>query len=201
MLYTFDKVYAKDNIILAGVDEAGRGPLAGPVYAAAVILNKNFVIEKLNDSKQLTEKRRNLLYEEITNTAVSYCIATASVEEIDSINILKASLLAMRRAVEGLAVKPELVLVDGNTDPSLEYKTTCIVKGDALSASIAAASILAKVARDKYLVELAEQYPNYFFEKHKGYPTKLHYQMLDKFGPCKEHRNSFLKKWRISRIG
>lgn len=180
---------------LCGVDEAGRGPLAGDVYAAAVILPKDCVIEGLNDSKKLSEAKRELLYDEIVEKAVSYCIAVATVKEIEEKNILNATFLAMRRAVEGLSVKPELVLVDGNRDPKLEQRTKCIVKGDATSASIAAASILAKVARDRYMKEMDKQYPEYQFGRHKGYGTKLHYQMLEQHGESEIHRHSFLKKY------
>ena len=178
---------------LCGVDEAGRGPLAGDVYAAAVILKPDTVIEGLNDSKKLTEKKRELLFDEICEKAEAYCVAVATVEEIDRLNILQATFLAMRRAVEGLGVK--LVLVDGNRNPELPVHSRLVVKGDGTSACIAAASILAKVSRDRYMAELAEQYPQYGFEKHKGYGSKLHYQMLDAHGISPVHRKSFLKKY------
>lgn len=181
--------------LLCGVDEAGRGPLAGDVYAAAVILPPDCELPGLNDSKKLSAKKREALYEQITAQAVSYCVATASAEEIDRLNILQATFLAMRRAVEGLSVQPELVLVDGNRNPGLPIHTRLVVKGDATSASIAAASILAKVERDRYMERLAEEYPQYQFEKHKGYGTELHYQMLDQFGPSPIHRKSFLKNY------
>ena len=179
---------------LCGVDEAGRGPLAGPVFAAAVILPSAFVISGINDSKKLSDKRRETLYDEITANALSYCIVSSPPEEIDRINILQATLLCMRRAVEGLKVAPDLVLIDGNRMPQgLTRPAQTVVKGDATYASIAAASILAKVARDRFMMELAREYPAYRFEQHKGYPTKLHYEMIKQYGilPC--HRKSFLR--------
>lgn len=186
---------------LCGVDEAGRGPLAGDVYAAAVILPEDCVIEGLNDSKKLTAKKREKLFDEIREKAVCYCIATASVEEIEQNNILNATFLAMNRAVEGLSQKPDLVLVDGNRDPKLSYPTKCIVKGDSTSACIAAASILAKVARDRYMEQVDRDYPEYEFSRHKGYGTKLHYQKLDEFGESPVHRHSFLKKYYLQKTG
>lgn len=196
-IFAFDQnQYVK---LLCGVDEAGRGPLAGDVYAAAVILPEGCVIEGLNDSKKLSEKKRELLYDQIIERATAYCIATASVAEIEEINILNATFLAMNRAVAGLSIEPELVLVDGNRDPHLPYHTRTIVKGDATSACIAAASILAKVARDRYMKAMDEAYPQYQFCKHKGYGTKLHYQMLDEFGESDVHRHSFLKKYYAAR--
>ena len=180
--------------IICGVDEAGRGPLAGPVCAAAVILPENHNIEGLNDSKKLTEKKREALYDVIKNEAVAYSIAMASEKEIDEINILQATYVAMRRAVAGLSVQPDFVLVDGNRDPILGIDTRTVIKGDALSASIAAASVLAKVTRDRYMLEISEKYPEYQFPKHKGYGTKLHYEMLEKYGISDIHRRSFLKK-------
>lgn len=185
--------------LLCGVDEAGRGPLAGDVYAAAVILPVDCEIEGLNDSKKLTAKRRDALYDEITARAVSWCVATATVEEIERLNILGATFLAMRRAVEGLSPAPQLALVDGNRDPGLPVHTKCVVKGDAVSASVAAASILAKVSRDRYMEQIAREYPQYAFEQHKGYGTKLHYQKLDEFGESPVHRHSFLKKYYAAR--
>lgn len=181
--------------VVCGVDEAGRGPLAGPVCAAAVILPKGYVIDGVNDSKKLSEKKREMLFEKIKEEALAYSIATASAKEIDEINILQATFLAMRRAVEGLNIKPDIALIDGNKEPGLDISMRTIVKGDARSASIASASILAKVTRDRYMLEMAEKYPNYQFDKHKGYGTKLHYEMLDSFGPCEIHRQSFLKTW------
>ncbi len=194
-LFLYDKEARSECGVICGIDEAGRGPLAGDVYAAAVILPDDIIIEGINDSKKLTEKKREALFDVICEKAVSYCIATASVEEIDSINILNAAMLAMRRAYEGLSVKPDTALIDGNKTPGLGIPEKAIVKGDATSASIAAASILAKVARDRYMKELAEKYPKYMFQKHKGYGTKLHYEMLDKYGPSPIHRMSFLKKY------
>lgn len=193
--YDFDESIRNEYGVFCGTDEAGRGPLAGDVYAAAVILNPDDVIEEINDSKKLSEKKREKLFDVIKEKAVSWCIATASVEEIEEINILNAAMLAMKRAVSGLDVKPEFVLVDGNKIPDgLEIKADCLVKGDALSASIGAASILAKVARDRYMKEIAIKYPEYGFEKHKGYGTKQHREALLKYGPCPVHRMSFLKK-------
>lgn len=193
-LYAFDAEKRNDYSILCGVDEAGRGPLAGDVYAAAVILDPMNPIEGINDSKKLTEKKRELVFEEICSKAVSYSIATATVEEIEEINILNAAMLAMKRAVEGLSVVPSYVLVDGNKMPDISIMAETVVKGDANSASIAAASILAKVSRDKKLIELDKIYPEYGFSKHKGYGTKAHYEALMKYGPSPVHRMSFLKK-------
>lgn len=190
-----NEALSKGYHIVCGVDEAGRGPLAGPVYAAAVILPKGYVIEGVNDSKKLTEKKREVLFDKIIAECEDYCIATASEQEIDDINILNATFLAMKRAVEGLKVKPDLALIDGNKEPGLDIDQQTIVKGDAKSATIAAASILAKVARDRYMLEMADKYPQYQFEKHKGYGTKLHYEALDEFGPSEIHRMTFLKKW------
>lgn len=197
-LYVYDEAVRNElsDGLLCGVDEAGRGPLAGDVFAAAVILDPSVKIEGINDSKKLSEKKRELLFSEITKKAKAYCVARASVAEIEDINILNAAMLAMKRAVEGLGITPELVIADGNKCPdtgSIEVRS--VVKGDALSASIAAASVLAKVSRDRYMLEMAEKYPDYCFDKHKGYGTKLHYQMLDEHGPSKIHRMSFLKKY------
>ena len=195
-LYDFELI-AYDNGFSAvcGVDEAGRGPLAGDVYAAAVILPRGVEIKGVNDSKKLSEKKRESLFDVITEKAVSYCIATSTVEEIDTLNILQASLLAMRRAVAGLSVQPDLALVDGNQDPHLAIAATPIIGGDGKSASIAAASILAKVARDRYMRQLDLQFPEYQFSRHKGYGTKLHYEMLTQYGISPVHRHTFLKKW------
>jgi len=180
---------------ICGVDEAGRGPLAGPVYAAAVILSPENPIEGLNDSKKLSEKKREALYDMIIENAVAYSVASASVEEIEQLNILGATYLAMTRAVEALTEKPALVLIDGNrTPPSLTIPSRTIVKGDSLSESIAAASILAKVTRDRLLLELDTAYPQYGFAAHKGYGTPAHTLAIREFGPCPEHRPSFLKK-------
>ena len=178
---------------VCGVDEAGRGPLAGPVFAAAVILPRGLAIEGLNDSKKLTEKRREQLFDEIISNAVAYGVASASELEIDEHNILQATFLAMRRAAEALAVRPGFALIDGNAAPGLSCPSRCIVGGDGKSASIAAASVLAKVSRDRYMQKLDEQYPQYHFAKHKGYPTREHYAALLKYGPAPVHRMSFLK--------
>lgn len=180
---------------VCGVDEAGRGPLAGPVYAAAVILSPDNPIEGLNDSKKLSEKKREALYDVIIERAVAYSIASASVEEIERLNILGATYLAMTRAVEGLSITPSLVLIDGNrTPPALRLPSRTIVKGDSLSESIAAASILAKVTRDRLLLEMDAAYPQYGFAAHKGYGTAAHTEAIRTYGPCPEHRPSFLKK-------
>ena len=181
--------------IVCGVDEAGRGPLAGPVFAAAVILPIDKEIEGLNDSKKLSEKKRDLLFDKIKEEAIDYCIASVDEKTIDEINILQATFLAMRNAVNGLKIKPDIALIDGNQSPKLAIAERTIIKGDALSASIAAASILAKVSRDRFLMELDKQYPEYCFAKHKGYGTKLHYETLDKYGISPVHRMSFLKKY------
>ena len=179
---------------ICGVDEAGRGPLAGPVCAAAVILPPDTVVDGVNDSKKLTEKKREALFDVIKETAVSYCIAYASVEEIESINILNATMLAMKRAVEGLDVKADYAMIDGNKMPPLDIDGETIVKGDAKSMSIACASILAKVSRDRLLYEYAKEYPQYHFDKHKGYGTAAHREAIIKYGPCPYHRMSFLTK-------
>ena len=179
---------------VCGVDEAGRGPLAGPVCAAAVILPENTIIEGVNDSKKLSEKKREALFDVIKEQALSYSIAFASVEEIEDINILNATMLAMKRAVEGLDVKADYAMIDGNRLPDLSIDSEVIIKGDAKSMSIACASILAKVSRDRLLYEYAEEYPEYLFDKHKGYGTKAHVEAIKKYGPCPYHRLSFLKK-------
>ena len=189
---------------VCGVDEAGAGPLMGPVYAAAVILPRECVIEGLNDSKKLTEKKREALYEVITATALAWSVASVSAAEIDATDILSARMKAMQSAIDGLAVKPDMALIDGNRDHGKHAAITtphrCIVGGDGCSASVAAASILAKVSRDRYVTEvLDKRYPQYQFAKHKGYGTKLHYAMLDQYGPCPEHRLTFLKKWEAGR--
>ncbi|MBR5479556.1 MAG: ribonuclease HII [Clostridia bacterium] len=188
---------AKNNgyNIICGVDEAGRGPLAGPVFAAAVILPYNIEIEGLNDSKKVSEKKREALFDIICERAIAFGIASCDEKEIDDINILNASMLAMSRAVEKLSVKPEIALIDGNKTPKLDMPAVAIVKGDAKSASIAAASILAKVSRDRFMLKLAEEYPQYEFEKHKGYPTKLHYDKIREFGVSPIHRMTFLRKF------
>lgn len=180
--------------LICGVDEAGRGPLAGPVCAAAVILPKGLVIPGLNDSKKLSDKRRRELFPIIQQEAVSFGIAFASQEEIDEINILQATFLAMRRAMEQLNPQPEFALIDGNRETDFGVPCRTVIKGDSLSANIAAASVLAKVTRDNWMMEAAEKYPGYGFEIHKGYGTKAHYAALEKLGPCPIHRRSFLKK-------
>ena len=182
--------------LICGVDEAGRGPLAGPVCAAAVILPPDLEIEGLNDSKKLTEKKRDALYDIITEKALAYGIAMATEQEIDEINILQATFLAMKRAVEQLSLRPSFVLVDGNREPDLgDLPLKTIVKGDSLSANIAAASILAKVTRDRYMVEMDARYPQYGFAVHKGYGTQKHYEALRQYDACPIHRRSFLKKF------
>lgn len=193
-LFDFDSELRKEYPVICGVDEAGRGPLAGDVYAAAVVLRDGLLIDYLNDSKKISEKRREELFDVITSQADAYCVAAASVEEIDSMNILNAAMLAMKRAVEGLGIKPDLALIDGNRLPDLDCQCRYVIKGDATSASISAASILAKVSRDRYMKELAEKYPQYAFEQHKGYGTKLHYEKLKEFGISEVHRRTFLKK-------
>ena len=180
---------------ICGIDEAGRGPLAGPVYAAAVILPAGLEIPGLNDSKKLSEKKREELFDVITENAVSWAVGTADEKEIDDINILNATFLAMKRAVEGLSVRADYALVDGNRYPNIGHiKEETVIKGDGKVMSIAAASILAKVSRDRYMLEMANEYPQYQFEKHKGYGTKLHYEMIEKYGISPIHRKSFLKK-------
>ena len=180
---------------ICGIDEAGRGPLAGPVYAAAVILPVGLEIEGLNDSKKLSEKKREKLFDVICEKAISYSIGIANEKEIDEINILNATFLAMHRAVEGLSVKPDYALIDGNQYPKIPFvKEETVIKGDAKSMSIAAASIIAKVSRDRFMLEMTEKYPEYCFEKHKGYGTKLHYEKILEYGPSPIHRMSFLKK-------
>lgn len=181
--------------LVCGVDEAGRGPLAGPVCAAAVILPANIEIPGLNDSKKLSDKRRRELYPVIMEQAISYGIAFADHQEIDEINILQATYLAMERAINALHIKPELALIDGNRAKDFGIPVKTVVHGDSLSASIAAASVLAKVTRDNLMLKLAEEYPQYGFEIHKGYGTKAHYEALEKYGPCPIHRTSFLKKF------
>ncbi|MGP1543947.1 MAG: ribonuclease HII [Candidatus Fimenecus sp.] len=192
--FSLEKEYInKGYAFVAGVDEAGRGPLAGDVYAACVILDENNLPEGLDDSKKLTQKKRETLFDEIKEKAVCFSIGTASVSEIDEINILQATFLAMKRAVQGMKIKPSLLLIDGNREPKTGIPEITVIKGDAKSKSIAAASILAKVARDRYMLELSEKYPEYAFEKHKGYGTKLHYEKIKRFGISEIHRKSFLK--------
>ena len=196
----YEKTLYDNTEIVCGVDEAGRGPLAGRVYAAAVILPENFSeiseLEKLNDSKKLSEKKRDELAEAIKQKARAWCIAYAEVEEIEEINILNAALLAMNRAIEGLEIKPDFALIDGNCTRNIKVKCKIVVGGDAKCPSIAAASILAKTERDKYCYEyLDKDFPEYEFAKHKGYGTKAHYEAVKKYGLCKEHRPSFFKKF------
>ena len=188
-----DALRAEGFEIVCGVDEAGRGPLAGPVCAAAVILPRGVMIEGLDDSKKLTEKRREALYDVIIAAAEAYGVAFADVEEIEELNILGATYLAMNRAIAALGVGIDLALIDGNRNAGIEYPSRCIVKGDAKCVSIAAASVLAKVTRDRYMRALAEKYPGYGFERHKGYGTEAHYAAIRALGPCPEHRPSFLR--------
>ena len=194
-LWTLEnEIYASGISLICGVDEAGRGPLAGPVCAAAVILPRSLDIPGLNDSKKLSEKKREELFDVICREAAAYGIAFAGVEEIEKFNILNATFLAMNRAIAKLVVMPELALIDGNRNTGIEINSRCIVKGDSKCADIAAASILAKVTRDRYMYEMAEKYPQYHFDKHKGYGTKLHYEAIREFGPSPIHRMSFLRK-------
>ena len=194
-LWTLEnEIYASGISLICGVDEAGRGPLAGPVCAAAVILPRGLDIPGLNDSKKLSEKKREELFDVICREAAAYGIAFAGVEEIEKFNILNATFLAMNRAIAKLGVMPELALIDGNRNTGIEINSRCVVKGDSRCADIAAASILAKVSRDRYMLTLAEKYPQYHFEQHKGYGTKLHYEAIREFGPSPIHRMSFLRK-------
>lgn len=200
-LWTYEREQWNQGIqTVCGVDEAGAGPLAGPVYAAAVILPRELDIPGLNDSKKLSEKKREALFDMIIAQAVSYSIQRVEAAEIDEMDILNARMKAMQLAIDGLAVQPDIALIDGNRDHGSRFAVTTphvtIVGGDGKSASIAAASILAKVSRDRYVsAELDSLYPQYQFAKHKGYGTKLHYEMLDQYGPCPQHRRTFLKKW------
>ncbi len=190
-----NQAYEHGSLVICGVDEAGRGPLAGPVFAAAVVLRKGQIIEGANDSKKLSEKRREALFDVICREAADYCIASVDESVIDEINILQATYLAMSCAVEGLKFKPDMCLIDGNRKPpQIEQQCQTIVKGDGLSVSIACASILAKVSRDRFMLELDKQYPEYNFAKHKGYGTQLHIDMLRRYGASPVHRRSFLKK-------
>lgn len=179
--------------VVCGVDEAGRGPLAGPVFAAAVILPENYTHDILNDSKKLSEKKRDLVYDDIVRDAVSWSVGVATEKEIDQVNILNATFLAMKRAVEGLNIKPDLAYIDGNRYPNTGVKEITIVKGDSKCMSVAAASIIAKVSRDRFMLAMDEMFPQYQFSKHKGYGTKLHYEMIEKYGISEIHRRSFLK--------
>lgn len=195
-LWNYEHIcYDEGFEIVCGIDEAGRGPLAGPVCAAAVVLPRDLEIEGLNDSKKLSDKRRRVLFDEITAQAVTYGIAFATEQEIDGINILQATFLAMRRALAQLSIQPSIALIDGNRETDFGLPVRTIVKGDSLSANIAAASILAKVTRDDFMLEQAKLYPEYGFDIHKGYGTKAHYEALRKYGPCPIHRRTFLKKF------
>ena len=206
-LWTYEREQWKNGVqTVCGVDEAGAGPLMGPVYAAAVILPREADIPGLNDSKKLTEKKREALYEIITAQAAAWSVARVEAAEIDKMDILNARMLAMQKALDGLPLRPDLALIDGNRDHgsryAIEIPHRLFVGGDGKSASFAAASILAKVSRDRYVsTELDAKYPQYQFAKHKGYGTKLHYEMLDQYGPCPEHRRTFLKKWEAKRHG
>lgn len=193
--YEFEKAAVNSGFsCICGVDEAGRGPLAGPVCAAAVILPEGAVIEGLDDSKKLTEKKRERLYDIIKQTAVAYSVAYGTLEEIETVNILEATYLAMNRAIEGLNVKPDFALIDGNRVPrGIKIPCEAIVKGDSKSMSVAAASVLAKVTRDRLMLEYDKKYPEYNFKKHKGYGTKEHTELIKQYGPCEIHRLSFLK--------
>ena len=188
------RLYDRGFEHICGIDEAGRGPLAGPVCAAAVILPKGLEIEGVNDSKKLTEKKREALFDIITEKALACSIAFGTNTEIDRINILQCTLLTMKKAVEGLSIKPDYAIIDGNKLPDLDIPSEYVIKGDAKSMSIACASILAKVSRDRLMYEYAKKYPEYHFEKHKGYGTKLHISSIMEYGPCEIHRATFLKK-------
>ena len=190
-----DSFYTQGYKVICGVDEAGRGPLAGPVCAAAVILPEHLEIPGLTDSKKLTDKKRRALFPVIQERAIAFGIGFASEQEIDEINILQATFLAMRRAMEQLKVRPDLALIDGNRETDFGLPVRTVIKGDSLSLNIAAASVLAKVSRDDVMLRLAETYPAYGFDIHKGYGTRAHYEALEKFGPCPIHRKSFLKKF------
>lgn len=194
-MWLFEKEMKENGYsLVCGIDEAGRGPLAGPVYAACVILPECCVINGINDSKKLSEKKRELLFDEITQKALDYNIASVDEKIIDEINILNATHLAMNDAIEGMKIKPDFALIDGNSIKNMKTPHQTIVKGDAKSISIAAASILAKVARDRYITEISDKYPQYEFAKHKGYGTKLHTDLLKQYGPCEIHRRTFLTK-------
>jgi len=196
-MWLYEREYLEKGCkLVCGVDEAGRGPLAGPVFAAAVILPQELQIDGLDDSKKLSEKKREALFDIICEKAIAFGIASSDEKEIDDINILNASLLAMKRAVSKLSVSPDVILVDGNKTFETDIHIKSLVKGDSLSANIAAASILAKVSRDRFMLKLAERYPEYRFEKHKGYPTKLHYEMVEAYGISDVHRKTFFKKYK-----
>lgn len=188
------KLHIEGKTYVAGVDEAGRGPLAGPVFAAAVIMDEDKYIPDIKDSKKLSEKKREQIFDYIIENAVAYSVFSVDEKEIDEINILNATHKAMNSAVDGLSIKPDYVLIDGNSIKNMSYPHETVVKGDAKVACIAAASILAKVSRDRYIKEIGKQYPEYSFEKHKGYGTKVHTEAILKYGPCPIHRLTFLKK-------
>ena len=200
-----EAAHEKGYALVCGCDEAGAGPLAGPVYAGAVILRPGLELPYLNDSKQVTPKRRDLLFDQIREASAAWAVASVSPEEIDATDILSARMKAMQLAIDALPVQPDYALIDGNRDKGKHFALVTphetVVKGDSRSASIAAASIVAKVSRDRVMEELAEKYPQYRFERHKGYGTRLHYEMLDKYGPSPVHRRSFLKKWEAARHG
>lgn len=189
-----NEAISKGYKFVCGIDEAGRGPLCGPVCAAAVILPVDCEIDGINDSKKLSEKKREAIFDVIKDKAIAYSVSMVDAKTVDEINILQATFLAMRNAVDGLTVKADYALIDGNQKPGLSIPQQTVVKGDAKSVSIAAASILAKVSRDRYMMEIDGKYPEYQFAKHKGYGTKLHYEMIEQYGICEEHRKSFLKK-------
>lgn len=194
-LFEMEKALRQEGFhLVCGVDEAGRGPLAGPVYAAAVILPEDVSLPGLNDSKKLSEKTREILFDEITEKALSYGIGYATEKEIDDINILNAVYLAMNRAIGQLEMKPDILLIDGNRNKGIDGNSRCVIKGDSKCACIAAASILAKVSRDRFMLEMDKKYPQYEFAKHKGYGTALHYDRIRQYGPSDIHRRSFLKK-------
>ena len=187
------EIQSQGYTLVCGADEAGAGPLAGPVYAAAVILPEDFDLPWLNDSKKVTPKRREVLFDQICTQAVAWAVASVGEREIDEINILNARLKAMDLAIHKLDPAPDFALIDGNRNSGITIPNRAVVHGDSLSASISAASVLAKVSRDRYMLEMAKRYPEYHFERHKGYGTKLHYEMLQQYGPCPIHRRSFLK--------
>ena len=194
-LIEFDRQVKDEGFkLLAGVDEAGRGPLAGPVFACAIIMNEDNIIEDINDSKKISEKKREMLYDVILDNALAVSVAYMDEKQIDEINILNATMLAMDAAIKGLEIKPDIVLIDGNRDKGIDGNTRCVVKGDAKSYNVAAASIIAKVSRDRYIREMDEKYPGYGFAKHKGYGTKEHYEAIERLGICEIHRKTFLKK-------
>jgi ribonuclease HII len=188
-----EKLLNEGYRFICGVDEAGRGPLAGPVFAAAVVMDRKRIIEGVRDSKKLTPKKREKLFEEIIKESIAYSVAMVDSKIIDEININNATFLAMKNAIENLKIEPDIVLIDGYEIPNLSFNQMAIIKGDRKSYSIACASILAKVSRDRYIVEISSKYPLYKFEKHKGYATKEHIEILQKYGPCEIHRISFLK--------